>query len=60
VQWEARKGALFGAMAYQPNKQVWTTDVCVPISRLAECIDETKKDIENAKTIIAPIVGHVS
>jgi D-lactate dehydrogenase (cytochrome) len=37
---------------------VWATDVCVPISRLAECIAETKKDID-ASFIPAPIVGHV-
>lgn len=37
---------------------MWPTDVCVPISRLAECILETRKDIdENGLT--APIVGHV-
>ena len=34
------------------------TDVCVPISRLAECLTETKRDIE-ATGLIAPIVGHV-
>ena len=35
-----------------------STDVCVPISRLAECVEETRRDIE-ASGIIAPIVGHV-
>ena len=34
------------------------TDVCVPISRLAECITETKKDIDDSG-LLAPIVGHV-
>jgi D-lactate dehydrogenase (cytochrome) len=34
------------------------TDVCVPISRLAECVTETQRDIE-ASRLIAPIVGHV-
>ncbi|MCY1554612.1 putative FAD-linked oxidoreductase [compost metagenome] len=35
-----------------------TTDVCVPISRLAECVTETEKDL-NASTLPCPIVGHV-
>jgi D-lactate dehydrogenase (cytochrome) len=37
---------------------VWPTDVCVPISRLTECIVETRKDLD-ASRVIAPIVGHV-
>ena len=41
-----------------PGKDVLATDVCVPISRLAECVVETQKDIE-ASGLIAPIVGHV-
>ncbi|HUB85191.1 MAG TPA: FAD-linked oxidase C-terminal domain-containing protein, partial [Rhizomicrobium sp.] len=36
----------------------WPTDVCVPISRLAQCIHETKADLEKA-SIPAPILGHV-
>eukprot|EP00743_Colponemidia_sp_Colp-15_P008231 GILK01008929.1.p1 GENE.GILK01008929.1~~GILK01008929.1.p1 ORF type:complete len:541 (+),score=76.96 GILK01008929.1:87-1709(+) len=56
--WEARKGALWASMILKPNSSVWTTDVCVPISRLADAIDQTKSDIERAG-IIAPIVGHV-
>lgn len=36
---------------------MWITDVCVPISRLAEAIDQTKRDI-SASTLIAPIVAH--
>ena len=56
--WEGRKGALWAAMAYKPENQVWTTDVCVPISRLADCIAETRKDID-AAGLLAPIVGHV-
>ena len=56
--WEGRKGALWATMAYKPENQVWTTDVCVPISRLADLIQSTKKDIEDSG-ILAPIVGHV-
>ena len=37
---------------------MWATDVCVPISRLAECITETRKDIDETG-LLAPIVGHV-
>ena len=41
-----------------PGAGIWATDVCVPISRLAECIAETKRDIEESN-LLAPIVGHV-
>ena len=56
--WQARHDAAYAAKAMRPNAQIWATDVCVPISRLAECIMETKRDIE-ASDLIAPIVGHV-
>ena len=42
----------------RPNAQIWATDVCVPISRLAECIMETQRDIKESG-LLAPIVGHV-
>jgi len=42
----------------RPGTQGWATDVCVPISHLAECILETKQDIA-CSGLIAPIVGHV-
>ena len=50
--------AYFAARALRPGAESVATDVCVPISRLAECVDETKRDIE-ASGLIAPIVGHV-
>ena len=56
--WQARHDAAYAAKAMRPNAQIWATDVCVPISRLAECIIETKQDIEESK-LLAPIVGHV-
>lgn len=56
--WQARHDAAYAAKAIRPNAQIWATDVCVPISRLAECIMDTKKDIEESD-LIAPIVGHV-
>ncbi len=41
-----------------PDGEIWATDVCVPISQLAECIRETQRDIQESN-LIAPIVGHV-
>jgi len=56
--WEARHKAYYAALALRPGAKGWPTDVCVPISRLAECILETKKDIEESG-LLAPMVGHV-
>lgn len=56
--WQARHDAYYAALALKPGAKGWATDVCVPISRLAECILETKKDIEDSG-LLAPLVGHV-
>ncbi|MFQ6018944.1 MAG: FAD-binding oxidoreductase [Kiloniellaceae bacterium] len=56
--WQARHDAYYAALALRPGAKGWPTDVCVPISRLAECILETKQDIEDSG-LLAPIVGHV-
>jgi D-lactate dehydrogenase (cytochrome) len=56
--WQGRHDAAWAAKAYKPGWGMWATDVCVPISRLAECILETQKDIQ-ANGLYAPIVGHV-
>jgi D-lactate dehydrogenase (cytochrome) len=56
--WRARHGAYDAARALRPGARGFTTDACVPISRLAECIAETKRDIGESG-LIAPIVGHV-
>jgi D-lactate dehydrogenase (cytochrome) len=56
--WKARHDAYYAALALRPGCVGWPTDVCVPISRLAECIQETKADLVKA-SIPAPIVGHV-
>ncbi len=56
--WQARHDAAYAAKALRNNAELWATDVCVPISRLAECIHETKKDLEQS-SLIAPLVGHV-
>jgi D-lactate dehydrogenase (cytochrome) len=45
-------------MALQPGTQGFATDACVPISRLADCVLETKADVEKSG-LLAPIVGHV-
>ncbi len=56
--WQARHNAYYAGLNLRPGSKGWPTDVCVPISRLADCIVETKKDIE-AHKLLAPIVGHV-
>ncbi len=56
--WQARHDAYWAALQLRPGAQMVSTDVCVPISRLAECVIETQADIEQSH-IMAPIVGHV-
>ncbi len=56
--WQARHDAYYAALALQPGKKGIATDACVPISRLAECILETREDIDRSG-LVAPIVGHV-
>ena len=56
--WQARHDALWAILALRPGAQAFPTDVCVPISRLAEAIRETKKDIA-ASYLKAPLLGHV-
>jgi D-lactate dehydrogenase (cytochrome) len=56
--WAARHSAYWAALALRPGCKGWTTDACVPISRLAECILETKADLD-ASPLICAIVGHV-
>jgi D-lactate dehydrogenase (cytochrome) len=55
--WQARHNTFFAARAMRPGGQSWVTDVCVPISALADCILETKRDLE-ASGAYAPLVGH--
>ncbi|MBL8584833.1 MAG: FAD-binding protein [Rhizobiaceae bacterium] len=56
--WKARHDAYWASHALRPGAKGLSTDVCVPISRLAECIAETEADIAEMG-LIAPIVGHV-
>ncbi len=56
--WEARHNVYYAARALRPGCESFTTDVCVPISRLAECIVETRADLDSVN-FLATIVGHV-
>lgn len=56
--WENRKYAFFSTLATHPGSKVWTTDVCVPVSRLPQLVYETKKDLAKAG-LKSTIVGHV-
>jgi len=56
--WQARHDAYYAALALRPGSKGWATDVCVPISRLAECISETQRDLADSP-IPSALVGHV-
>jgi len=56
--WQARHDAYYAALALRPGSKGWATDVCVPISQLAECIRETKRDLAQSP-IPSALVGHV-
>ncbi len=56
--WAARHNAYYAGVALQPGCRAWTTDTCVPISRLAECLLETKDDLA-ASRLTSAVVGHV-
>jgi D-lactate dehydrogenase (cytochrome) len=55
--WQVRHDAYWASLTLRPGAKGISTDVCVPISRLAECVVGTERDIE-AHGLIAPIVGH--
>jgi D-lactate dehydrogenase (cytochrome) len=56
--WQARHDAFWATKSLMPGKEAFATDVCVPISRLAECVKETQADLA-ANNLYGPIVGHV-
>jgi D-lactate dehydrogenase (cytochrome) len=58
--WQARHDAYWAAKALRPGASVGivATDVCVPISRLADCVTETEEDVKRLN-LLSPIVGHV-
>jgi D-lactate dehydrogenase (cytochrome) len=56
--WKARHSAYYASKACYPGMEAFATDACVPISRLADCVMESKADAD-ATGLVAPIVGHV-
>jgi D-lactate dehydrogenase (cytochrome) len=56
--WQARHDAYWAARGLRPGAEVLSTDVCVPISALADCVTATRRDIDSLE-LLAPIVGHV-
>jgi D-lactate dehydrogenase (cytochrome) len=56
--WQARHDAYWAVIGLRPGAKAFATDVCVPLSRLAECVTETQRDIAT-HNMLAPIVGHV-
>src|ERR1700722_8109782 len=56
--WQARHDAYYAALALRPGSKGWPTDVCVPISRLAGCLAETKRDLAQS-SIPSALAGHV-
>ena len=56
--WKARHDAYYATMAMMPGAVGQSTDVCVPISQLADCVEETRLDIEQTG-LISTIIGHV-
>jgi len=56
--WQARHDAYWAVMGLRPGVRALSTDVCVPISRLAECVTQSQRDLKESR-LVAPIVGHV-
>jgi D-lactate dehydrogenase (cytochrome) len=56
--WQARHDGYFAARHMRPGTTAFATDVCVPISRLAECVNATQREVAALK-LVAPILGHV-
>ena len=56
--WKARHDAYYAMLAWRPGCRGIATDACVPISRLAECIEETIIDARELG-LVAPVIGHV-
>ena len=57
--WQARHDSYYAALSLRPGCVGWATDVCVPISRLADCIGEPRARTSPQSGLLAPIVGHV-
>lgn len=59
AMWSARHAAAYAAMAVRPGAKVYATDVCVPISRLADCIRETREDVAKSGLETSFLLGHI-
>ncbi|HWM81337.1 MAG TPA: FAD-linked oxidase C-terminal domain-containing protein [Pseudolabrys sp.] len=56
--WQARHDVYWAAKNLRPGSQCFATDVCVPISRLAECVGAAQREAA-ARNLLAPVAGHV-
>jgi len=56
--WQARHDVAYAVKAMRPGAELWATDCCVPLSKLTECISDTKRDLEGC-SFPAPMLGHV-
>jgi D-lactate dehydrogenase (cytochrome) len=56
--WDARHNAYFACLQLRPGSRAVSTDVCVPISRLAECVRETMDDVKDY-IVPVPLLGHI-
>jgi D-lactate dehydrogenase (cytochrome) len=56
--WQARHDAYWACFTLRPGTKAIATDICVPISRLADCVNETHRDIADSR-LVSPIIGHV-
>jgi D-lactate dehydrogenase (cytochrome) len=56
--WQARHDAYFACLQLRPGSRAVSTDVCVPISRLAECVSETMSDVKSYFAPV-PLLGHI-
>ena len=56
--WEARHNAYFACLQIVPGSRAIATDVCVPLSRLAECVSETVEDVKDYHCPV-PLMGHI-
>jgi D-lactate dehydrogenase (cytochrome) len=56
--WQARHDSFWASKAMMPGMETLATDICVPISRLADCVRETQKDLAD-NNLYGPIIGHI-
>jgi len=56
--WQARHDVAYAVKAMRPGAELWATDCCVPLSKLTECITDTKRDLEGCPFPV-PMLGHV-